>query len=210
MAYRETISRAADGNGKFVRQTGGRGQYGHVVLRVEPRESGHGLTIENKIVGGAIPREYYKAVEGGIRETAEGGVRTSYPLVDFHDILDGSSHAVDSSELAFKIAASLAVKHAVSQAGLRLLEPIMHLELSTPEANLGDVIGDLNGRRGRIVEVVSEPGMARLVAFVPLAELFGYATIVRSLTKGRAVFSAEPSSFETAPRKIEEDILAKL
>ncbi|NOY81168.1 MAG: elongation factor G [Kiritimatiellaeota bacterium] len=211
VAYRETICNAADGNGKFIRQTGGRGQYGHVILRVEPRETGHGLTIENRIVGGVIPKDYHKAVEGGIRETAEGGVRTGYPLVDFHaDILDGSYHAVDSSELAFKIAASLALKQAVTKAGLRLLEPVMRLELSTPEENLGDVIGDLNGRRGRIVEVVSEPGVARLIAFVPLAELFGYATVLRSLTKGRAVFSAEPSRFEPAPRKVEEAILAKL
>jgi elongation factor G len=210
VAYRETVTRPAEGDAKFVRQTGGRGQYGHVILRLEPRGKGNGVTVENKVIGGNIPKEYHKAIEGGIREAAETGVYAGYPLVDLHvDVLDGSFHAVDSSELAFRIAASMALKQAAAKAGLVLLEPVMRVEVDTPEAHMGDVIGDLSSRRGKITEVDSRGGGTRLVAHVPLAELFGYATALRSLSRGRAAFSAEPTSFERVPESLQEEIRAK-
>ncbi len=211
VAYRETIRKPARGDGKFVRQTGGHGQYGHVVIHIEPKEQGAGVTVEFKVPGGHIPREFYKAVEEGIRETAESGVRTAYPLVDFHvDVLDGSYHPVDSSELAFKIAGAIALKQAARQAGLIVLEPYMQIEIVTPEQHLGEVIGDLSSRRGRVLEVTAEPGSSTLRAAVPLASLFGYATALRSLTKGRAVFAAEPSHFEPVPATLEQEILEKI
>jgi len=209
VAYRETIRRPARGDGKFVRQTGGRGQYGHVIIEIQPAARGAGVTIENRVVGGRIPTDFIPAVEQGLRESADGGVRTGFPLVDLHiAILDGSYHPVDSSELAFKIAASLALKQAVAAAGAVVLEPIMRVDVSTPGEYVGDIIGDLCSRRGRIIEVDASPGNAAVAAFVPLAEMFGYATALRSLTRGRASFSAEPSHFDPAPAEIEQQVLA--
>ena len=210
VAYREGMTAGADGDGKFVRQTGGRGQYGHAIIRVEPQEEGHGVTVENKVVGGSIPKEYIKSVEDGIREAADNGVLAGFPVVDFHvDILDGTYHAVDSSEMAFKIAGSMAFKNAATKAKTVLLEPVMKIEVTAPEEHMGDVIGDLSGRRGRVAEVVTRPDVVTIMGNVPLSELFGYATDLRSLTRGRATFVAEPSHFEQVPQSIQDDILAK-
>ena len=157
VAYREAITKSANADTKFVRQTGGRGQYGHVIIAIEPKEKGHGLTIDNKVTGGNIPREFIKPVEQGLCEAVNTGVLAGYPIVDLHiDILDGSYHAVDSSEIAFKLAASMAFKEAAVKAGLILLEPIMKLEITSPEEHMGDVIGDISGRRGHVVEVDSQ------------------------------------------------------
>ena len=211
VAYRETIAGAADSHTKFARQTGGHGQYAHVVIRIEPRERGHGFTVDNKVVGGRIPKEYHAALERGLREAGEGGVISGYPLVDLHiDILDGAHHSVDSSDLAFKIAGAMALKDAARKAGIVLLEPIMSTEITAPQEHLGDVIGDLASRRGRVVEVVTHPDSTRIVGQVPLAGLFGYATALRSLTRGRAAFTAEPSFFDEAPKSIQDEILKKV
>ncbi len=210
VAYRETIISPADADTKFIKQTGGRGQYGHVVLNVEPRPRGHGLTIESKVTGGNIPKEFIKPVEKGIREAATTGLLCGFPLTDLHvDIVDGSSHPVDSSEIAFKICGSMAFKEAAHKAKLRLLEPVMALEVVTPEEHMGDVIGDLSSRRGTVVEVDAEPVSAKILVHVPLAELFGYTTTLRSLTKGRAVPSMEPSHFDSVPEAIQKQMLEK-
>ncbi len=210
VAYRETINGSAEANTKFVRQTGGKGQYGHVIITMEPKERGHGVTVENKVVGGNIPKEYHKAVERGLQEAAKTGVLAGYPVVDLHiDVLDGSHHPVDSSEMAFKIAASMAFKEASKKAGLSILEPIMDLEITTPEEHMGDVIGDISSRRGFIKEVDTGGNTARVLARAPLAELFGYATALRSLTKGRAAYSMEPSHFEKVPKEAQERILER-
>ncbi|OGV72260.1 MAG: translation elongation factor G [Lentisphaerae bacterium RIFOXYB12_FULL_65_16] len=211
VSYRETLTCAAEANTKFVRQTGGRGQYGHVVIRVEPRPRGHGITVENKVVGGRIPKEFHQAIEHGLRETTEAGILAGYPMVDLHvDVLDGSYHAVDSSDLAFKIAASMALKEAARKGKPILLEPIMATEVTTPEEYLGDVIGDLSSRRGHMTEVEARAQSVRVVARVPLMTLFGYATALRSLTKGRAEFVAEPSHFERVPESIQKEILEEV
>ena len=208
VAYREAILSAASGDGKFVRQSGGRGQYGHVIIEVERGKRGSGVTVENKIVGGRVPKEYLPAVERGIRQAAEGGILAGYPLVDIHvTVVDGSFHPVDSSELAFSIAGSLALKEAATNAGIKLLEPVMHVEITTPEAHLGDTIGDLSSRRGRITEVDSRPNGTQVAARVPLAEMFGYATALRSLSRGRATFTAEPSHFGDVPQEIQKQLL---
>ena len=212
VAYRETILNEAEANTKFSRQSGGRGQYGHVIMKVFPKERGHGITIENKVVGGRIPKEYIKPTENGIREAAQTGVLAGYPLVDFHvEILDGSYHAVDSSEMAFKIAGSMAMKEAAKEAGLVLLEPIMKVEITTPDENMGDLIGDITSRRGTIVEVDSDYQelFTRILAHVPLSELFGYATAIRSLSRGRASYSMEPSHFDPVPKSIQEKVMEK-
>ena len=210
VAYREAINGPTTSDTKFVRQSGGRGQYGHVVINMEPKEQGHGITIENKVVGGNIPKEYIKAVEKGLEEAAKTGVAAGYPVIDLHiDILDGSHHAVDSSEMAFKIAASMAFKDAAKKAGVSLLEPIMNLDITTPDEHMGDVIGDITSRRGMIKEIDSQKDTAKVMASAPLSELFGYATALRSLTKGRAAFSMEPSHFEKVPASIQEKILEK-
>ena len=210
VAYRETITTPSQANTKFVRQTGGRGQYGHVIISIEPREKGHGLSIENKVTGGNIPKEYIKPVEQGLREAANTGSLAGYPVVDLHiDLLDGSYHPVDSSEIAFKLAGSLAFKEAVGKAGLVLLEPIMKIEITTPEENMGDVIGDISSRRGHVVEVDSQTDRVEIVAHAPLSELFGYTTALRSLTRGRASNSMEPSHFERVPENIQKQILEK-
>ncbi len=210
VSYRESILKKANADSKFVRQSGGRGQYGHVIMDVTPMERGHGVTIENKVVGGNIPKEYIKPIEQGIREAAQTGILAGYPCIDFHvDILDGSYHPVDSSEMAFKIAASMGLKDACKKAGMVLLEPIMKVEITTPDENTGDIIGDVTSRRGAISEMSTEEGTTIITANVPLSELFGYATAIRSLTKGRASYAMEPSHFEPVPKTIQEKIVEK-
>ncbi len=212
VAYREAILKEAEANTKFARQSGGRGQYGHVIIKLYPKERGHGVTVENKVVGGRIPKEFIKPTENGIRDAAKTGILAGYPLVDFHvEILDGSYHAVDSSEMAFKIAGSMAMKEAAKAAGLVLLEPIMKVEITTPDENMGDLIGDITSRRGSIVEVDSDYQelFTRILAHVPLSELFGYATAIRSLSRGRASYSMEPSHFDPVPKTIQEKVMEK-
>ncbi len=208
IAYRETCTAAAQGEGKFIRQTGGRGQYGHVLINLFPNVRGKGTEITSKIVGGAIPKEFIPAVIEGIKEAIEGGVLAGYPMVDLKiEIVDGSYHEVDSSELAFKMAGIFAFKDAAKKANPILLEPIMKVEVTTPIEFQGELLGDLNRRRGRIVGIdVRETGVV-IVAEVPLAEMFGYATAIRSLSKGRAVYSMEPLRFEPVPTGIAERIL---
>ncbi len=202
IAYRETITRPAEGEGKFIRQSGGRGQYGHAMVTVAPNR-GLGVEIENKIVGGAIPREYIPAVQDGIEEAIKGGVYAGYQMIDIKvQIVDGTFHEVDSNELAFKMAGIFALKDAVKKAHPILLEPIMKVECTTPDEYQGDLLGDLNRRRGRIVSIEVKNGATSLNAEVPLAEMFGYATAIRSLSKGRADYSMEPLSFEQVPAGI--------
>jgi elongation factor G len=208
IAYRETITQAASGEGKFIRQSGGRGQYGHAIVTLEPNERGKGIEIENQIVGGLIPKEYIPAVIHGIKEAVSGGVIAGYPMVDLKvAIVDGSFHEVDSSELAFKMAGIFAVKEAVRKAGPILLEPVMKVELTTPEEYQGDLLGDLNRRRGHIVALEARDSAVIVNAHVPLAELFGYATAIRSLSKGRAAYSMEPLRFDPLPASLAEKIL---
>jgi elongation factor G len=208
IAYRETITHAAEGEGKFIRQSGGRGQYGHVILSIEPNKRGEGVVIENKIVGGAIPKEFIPKAIDGVEEAIAGGVLAGYPLVDIKvSLLDGTFHEVDSSELAFKMAGIFAFKDAVKKANPILLEPIMKVEVTTPEEYQGDLLGDLNRRRGKIHGIESKNNAMLLNAHVPLAELFGYATVIRSLSKGRAAYSMEPSHFEPVPSSIVATIL---
>ena len=210
VAYREAVLKPATADSKFVRQSGGRGQYGHCILSLTPMERGHGITIENKVVGGNIPKEFIKPIEQGIREAAQTGVLAGYPLTDFHvDIVDGSYHPVDSSEMAFKIAASMGLKDAARKAGLVLLEPIMKVEITTPDENMGDIIGDISSRRGSIVEIETQETATRVLANIPLAELFGYATSLRSLSKGRASYTMEPFIFERVPDAIQKKIVEK-
>jgi len=210
VSYRETIRRKAEGNGRFVRQTGGKGQYGHVILTLEPNDTGAGFEFVDKIVGGTIPREYMRAVEHGIRETLETGVYAGYPMVDVRAIVhDGSYHEVDSSEMAFKIAASMAVKDGVEKASPTILEPMMRVEVTLPEQFMGDVIGDLNSRRG-LVEATEVRGTTVVVrAAVPLAEMFGYATDLRSMTQGRASYSMELSHYAEVPGGLAQELVAK-
>ncbi|MBQ7402704.1 MAG: elongation factor G [Lentisphaeria bacterium] len=209
VAYREALLKEVTQDSKFVRQSGGRGQYGHCVLTVTPMERGHGITIVNKIVGGAIPKEFIKPIENGIREAAQTGVLAGYPLIDFNvDIIDGSFHPVDSSEMAFKIAGSMGLKEAAKKAGIMLLEPVMKVEVTTPEENMGEIIGDITSRRGTIAELDSSNATAsRVLANTPLSEMFGYATAIRSLSKGRASYTMEPDSFERVPANIQEKIV---
>ena len=210
ISYREAITAPAEGEGKFVRQSGGRGQYGHAIINIAPNERGKGIEVENKIVGGVIPKEYHNAVEAGIREAISGGVLAGYPLVDVKvEVVDGSYHEVDSNELAFKMAGIFAVKEACKKANLVLLEPIMKVEVVTPEESQGDVMGDLNRRRGKILGMeMDSKQICTLTCEVPLAEMFGYATAVRSLSKGRASYSMEPFSFEEVPSSIAEEVIS--
>ena len=208
MAYRETIRRAAKAEGRYIRQTGGRGQYGHVILEIEPLPRGTGIEFVDKITGGRIPREFIPAVQSGVRQAADGGVLAGYPMVDVRaTLVDGSYHEVDSSEMAFKIAGSMAFKSAVEHASPVLLEPVMKVEAVTPESYMGDVIGDLNARRGRIV-AMEQRGSSRIVqAEVPLSEMFGYATALRSNTQGRATYTMEFSHYEEVPTSIAETLV---
>lgn len=210
VSYKETIKGNTQVEEKFVRQSGGRGQYGHVYLELTPNEPGEGFEFENAIVGGVIPKEYIPAVEQGVIEAMNNGVLAGYPVVDLKvKLYDGSYHEVDSSELAFKIAGSMALQKGVRQANPIILEPIMKVEVTTPEEFMGDVIGDLNSKRGRI-EQMSDRGTAKVVdAFVPLAEMFGYATNLRSMTQGRASYSMEFDHYEEVPNNVAEDIIGK-
>jgi elongation factor G len=210
VAYRETIRRSVDQEGKFVRQSGGRGQYGHVWLKVEPQESGKGYEFVNAIVGGVVPREYIPAVDKGVREAMENGVIAGYPVVDVKvTIFDGSYHDVDSNEMAFKIAGSMALKDAVRAASPALLEPIMKVEVVTPDEYYGDIIGDLNRRRGQVQGMDEGPSGKVITAEVPLAEMFGYATTVRSLSQGRATFTMEFSRYLEVPNNVAEAVMKK-
>lgn len=208
IAYRETITAPAHGEGKLVKQSGGRGQYGHVIIDVKPNERGKGLTIENKIVGGAIPKEYMNAVYAGLNEAMTTGVIAGYPVVDVHvDVVDGSYHEVDSNENAFKMAAIFAMKDAFKKAKPIMLEPIMAVEVTTPVDYQGDVMGDLNRRRGQISNMENKASDCILKANVPLSEMFGYSTVVRTLSSGRASYSMEPSYFEQVPQNIVDEIV---
>lgn len=210
VAYRETIKQMIEQEGKYIRQTGGRGQYGHVWLRLEPLERGKGFEFVNKIVGGVIPKEYIPAIEKGVKEQMENGVIAGYPVVDTRvTVYDGSFHDVDSSEIAFKIAGSMAFKEGAQKAQTVLLEPIMKVEVVTPEEYMGDVIGDLNRRRGVIQQLDENPAGKIIAAEVPLAELFGYATMLRSLTQGRALQSMEFLKYAEIPANIAESIIEK-
>ena len=211
VAYRETIRTASKAEGKFVRQSGGRGQYGHVYLEMEPLEAGKGFEFVSKVVGGTVPREYWNAVEKGIKEASDGGVLAGYPFVDFRVTLtDGSYHEVDSSEMAFKIAGSMGFKEAAKKAKPIILEPIMNVEVVTPEEYMGDVIGDLNSRRGKI-QSMEKRGKAQVIrAQVPLSEMFGYATDLRSRTQGRATYTMQFSNYDEVPKGIAEGIIAKV
>jgi elongation factor G len=210
VAYKETLRRAAEAEGRYVRQTGGRGQYGHCKIEVEPLPGGK-FEFVNEIVGGAIPREYIAAVEAGVREAMENGILASYPVVDVRvRLVDGSYHEVDSSERAFKIAASMAFKEGAKKADPVLLEPVMDVSVVTPEEYMGDVISDLNSRRGRVTSMSSRGGSQIVTANVPLAEMFGYATDLRSATQGRATYTMHFARYEEAPRQVGEEVVAKV
>ncbi|MCS6812593.1 MAG: elongation factor G, partial [Cyanobacteria bacterium] len=210
VAYRETIRKPVRAEGKFVRQSGGKGQYGHVVIEVEPGEPGSGFEFVSKIVGGAVPKEYIAPAESGMREACESGVLAGYPVIDLKvTLVDGSYHEVDSSEMAFKIAGSMAIKDAVLKASPVLLEPMMKVEVEVPEDFIGNVIGDLNSRRGQIEGQDTDQGIAKVIAKVPLAEMFGYATDIRSKTQGRGIFSMEFKDYDEVPRNVAEAIIAK-
>jgi elongation factor G len=209
IAYRETITRTAEAEGKFIRQSGGKGQYGHVVVKMEPNVKGKGIEILNEIVGGAIPREFIKPATDGILEGANNGVVAGFPVVDvIVRMVDGSFHEVDSSELAFKMAGIFAFKEAMKKADPILLEPIMGVEVTTPEEYQGDLMGDINRRRGAIQGIENKNGAAIVNAFVPLENLFGYVTDIRSLSKGRASAVITPSHFEQVPNALLAKIVA--
>lgn len=212
VAYRETITKTLDVEGKYVRQSGGKGQYGHVWIKVTPQERGAGYVFENKIVGGSIPREYVPAVDKGIKEAMAGGIIAGYEVIDVKvSLFDGSYHDVDSSEMAFKIAGSMAIKEAVKKAGPQLLEPVMKVEIECPEEFVGDVIGDISSRRGRVEGMMplEGTGSTQVRAMVPLGDMFGYATDIRSKTQGRGTFSMEFEQYEPVPNNIAETIIAK-
>ena len=210
VAYRETIRKAVKSEGKFVRQSGGKGQYGHCWLEITPLEPGEGFKFENKVVGGAIPKEYISPIEAGVKEAMENGVVAGYPMVDIAvTVYDGSYHEVDSSEMAFKIAGSMGFKSGAAKANPVILEPYMKVEVTVPEEYMGDVIGDINSRRGRIEGMEARNGAQVIRAFVPLAEMFGYATDLRSKTQGRGNYSMEVDHYEDVPKNIAEAIVAK-
>jgi len=210
VSYRETIRASSSGEGKFARQTGGKGQYGHVVIEVEPGEPGTGFEFVNKIVGGSVPKEYIKPAESGMKETCESGVIAGYPLIDVKvTLVDGSYHDVDSSEMAFKIAGSMAFKDGIKKCNPVLLEPMMKVEVEVPEDFLGSIIGDLSSRRGQVEGQSIDDGQSKVQAKVPLAEMFGYATQLRSMTQGRGIFSMEFSTYEEVPRNVAEAIISK-
>ena len=210
VSYRETIQKPAKAEGKFIRQSGGKGQFGHVVIEMEPGEEGTGFEFVSKIVGGTIPKEFISPAEQGMKEACESGILAGYPLIDVKvTLMDGSYHDVDSSEMAFKIAGSMAVKDAAMKASPVLLEPMMKVEVEAPEDFLGDVMGDLNSRRGQIEGMGSDDGITKVSAQVPLAEMFGYATDIRSKTQGRGIFSMEFSQYEEVPRNVAEAIIAR-
>jgi elongation factor G len=210
VAYRETIRKAVKQEGKFVRQSGGKGQYGHVILEIEPQERGKGYEFENKTVGGTVPKEYVPAVDKGIREAMASGPMAGYPVVDIKiKLIDGSYHEVDSNEMAFKIAASMGFKEGFNKASPVLLEPIMKVEVVTPEDYMGDVMGDLSRRRGVLQGSDDSPSGKLINAQVPLGEMFGYATSLRSMSQGRATFTMEFDHYAEAPNNIAEAVIKK-
>ena len=211
VAYREALTTTGHADTKFVRQSGGHGQYGHCIIDIIPQERGFGIEVESQVTGGNIPKEFIKPIENGIREAAAAGVAAGFPVIDFKAvIIDGSYHPVDSSEMAFKIAGSMAFKEAARKAGVEMLEPIMKVEVTTPEEHMGDLIGDITSRRGAIQEITSTGNNeSRICANVPLAELFGYATTIRSLSRGRATYSMEPAHFDRVPKAIQEKLVEK-
>ena len=211
VAYREALCATGHADTKFVRQSGGHGQYGHCIIDIIPQERGFGIEVESQVTGGNIPKEFIKPIENGIREAAAAGVAAGFPVIDFKAIIiDGSYHPVDSSEMAFKIAGSMAFKEAARKAGIEMLEPIMKVEVTTPEEHMGDLIGDITSRRGAIQEISSTGNNeSRINANVPLAELFGYATTIRSLSRGRATYSMEPAHFDRVPKAIQEKLVEK-
>jgi elongation factor G len=210
VAYKETIRGTAKVEGKFVRQSGGRGQYGHVWVEFTPLEEGAGFEFENKIVGGVVPKEYVPAVQAGIEEAAQNGMLAGYPVIDFKaTLVDGSYHDVDSSEMAFKIAGSMALKAAKTKCNPVILEPMMKVEVTVPEEYMGDVMGDLNSRRGRIEGMDSRAGAQVIRASVPLGEMFGYATTLRSRTQGRGVYTMQFDHYEEVPKSIADEIIKK-
>ncbi|MCL2382862.1 MAG: elongation factor G [Oscillospiraceae bacterium] len=209
VAYKETIRDKVKVEGKFVRQSGGRGQYGHVWIELEPLEPGSGIQFESKIVGGAVPKEYIKPVEEGVREASDSGILAGYPVIDFKaTLVDGTYHDVDSSEMAFKIAGSMAFKEGCKKGRAVILEPIMRVEVTVPEEYMGDVIGDVNSRRGKMEGMEARSGMQIVRAFIPLSEMFGYATDLRSKTQGRGTYAMEPSHYEEVPKSVLETIVA--
>ncbi len=210
VAYRETITKSVKAEGKFIRQTGGKGQYGHCWLELTPRQPGEGFSFENKVVGGAIPKEYINPIQAGVKEAMENGVLAGYPMVDIGvTVYDGSYHEVDSSEMAFKIAGSMGFKAGAVKADPVILEPIMKVEVTVPDDYMGDVIGDLNSRRGRIEGMEARNGAQVINAFVPLAGMFGYATDLRSMTQGRGNYSMEVDHYEAVPKAIADEIITK-
>jgi elongation factor G len=210
VSYRETIRLAStDIHGKFVRQTGGRGQYGHVVLNIEPTEAGVGFLFEDKIRGGSIPREYISSVEQGVKDALQTGIVAGFPVIDLKvELVDGSYHDVDSSEMAFKIAGSMAIKEGVKRSKPVLLEPVMDVEIVTPSDYMGDLIGDLSSRRGRVGGMTDRGDAQVIGASVPLGEMFGYSTTLRSLSQGRAVYTMQFSHYEEVPQTKAEEIVA--
>jgi elongation factor G len=210
VAYRETIRKPMKMEGKYIKQSGGSGNYGHVVIEVTPGDPGSGLEFVSKIVGGSVPKQYIGPIEQGIKETCESGILAGYPVIDLKvTLIDGSYHEVDSNEMAFKIASSIAIKDAVMKAGPVLLEPSMKVEVEVPDDFIGNVIGDLNSRRGQVEGQDSDQGIAKVMAKVPLAEMFGYATTIRSNTQGRGIFSMEFSHYDEVPRNVSEAIVSK-
>jgi elongation factor G len=211
VAYKETITTEAEGEGKYIRQTGGRGQYGHCKVVVEPLARSRGFEFVEQIKGGAIPREFLSSIKSGVREAMETGILAGFPMSDVKvTLIDGSFHEVDSTSIAFKIAGSLAFKEAASKAKPVLLEPIMSLEVVSPEEYLGDIVGDINARRGKIEKMEMRGGSRVVRAFVPLTEMFGYATILRTLTQGRGLFSMEFYQYKVIPSNIMEEIIARV
>ena len=208
VSYRESITKPAEAEGKYIRQSGGRGQYGHVKLKIEPNEQGKGFEFVNAIVGGAIPKEYIGSIEEGIEEACEVGILGGYPILDIKITLyDGSYHEVDSSEMAFKIAGSMGLREAVGKAAPVLLEPMMKVEITTPDEYMGDVMGDVSSRRGKIQGMNPKDGIHVLDAYIPLGEMFGYATDLRSNTQGRATYSMQFDHYEKVPQSIADKII---
>jgi elongation factor G len=210
VAYRETITKQVESEGRYIRQTGGRGQYGHCWLRLVPQAPGKGFEFANETVGGSIPKEFINPIQKGIEEAMQGGVLAGYPMVDLKvEVFDGSFHDVDSSEMAFKIAGSMGFKDGAAKASPVLLEPIMKVEVVTPDDYMGDVIGDLNSRRGKIQAMNPRTGVQMIEALVPLAEMFGYATDLRSKTQGRATYTMQFGHYAQVPNSIAETIVTK-
>jgi elongation factor G len=211
VAYKETISGSAEGEGKYIKQTGGRGQYGHCKIVVEPLKGGEPFEFKDRTKGGVIPKEFVSSIEKGVKEAMEMGVLAGFPVTDVRaTLVDGSFHEIDSSSIAYKIAGSLAFKDAASRAEPVLLEPIMNLEVISPDEYLGDIVGDINARRGKIEEMEMRGSSRVIKAFVPLEEMFGYATTLRTLTQGRGVFTMEFLQYSPAPEVIKEEIIARV